>query len=60
MEGLTQKHAAEVASLQAAFRARLAAAEEDLQVRLANIAPRSLLLCANCYRARRPGQLQDN
>ena len=32
MEELAQKHAAEVASLQAAFRARLAAAEEDLQV----------------------------
>ena len=32
MEELARKHAAEVASLQAAFRARLAAAGEDLQV----------------------------
>ena len=42
MEELAQKHAAEVASLQAAFRARLAAAEEDLQVLTAIIAPACL------------------
>ena len=44
MEELAQKHAAEVASLQAAFRARLAAAEEDLQVWVATVSPICMLL----------------
>ena len=44
MEELAQKHAAEVASLQAAFRARLAAAQEDLQVWVATVSPICMLL----------------
>ena len=44
MEALMREHAAEVASLQAAFRARLAAAEQDLQVRLAAAASMRALL----------------
>ena len=34
VEGLARKHAAEVASLQEAFHARLAALDEELQVRV--------------------------